>query len=298
MPEEGVDLTPGEQLLSTDEVLRLARLFVAAGVDKIRLTGGEPTLRSDLVELTSRLSALPGIKAVGLTSNGLTLGRKLAALKDAGLSLLNISLDTLLPERFVAMTRRQGHDRVLASIWKAVELGFDPVKVNVVVMRGVNDDEVPAFVELTRHAPLNVRFIEYMPFDGNVWSDSKMVPFRELLSSVQERFGPLERCLDPRGEVAKNYRVPGFQGSVSFITSMTKAFCSDCNRLRVMADGNLKVCLFGASEVSLRDAMREGASDDDLRAIVSAAVDRKKAAHAGMFELAAAPNRAMVKIGG
>lgn len=298
MPEEGVELTPGQQLLSTEEVLRLARLFVGAGVDKIRLTGGEPTLRSDLVELTRRLSSLPGIKAVGLTSNGLTLGRKLDALKDAGLSLLNISLDTLQPERFVAMTRRQGHERVMACIWKAVQLGFDPVKVNVVVMRGVNDDEVPAFVELTRHAPLNVRFIEYMPFDGNVWSDSKMVPFRELLGSVEERFGALERCPDPRGEVAKNYRVPGFQGSVSFITSMTKAFCADCNRLRVMADGNLKVCLFGANEVSLRDAMREGASDDDLRAIVSAAVDRKKAAHAGMFELAAAPNRAMVKIGG
>lgn len=273
-------------------------VFAAAGVDKIRLTGGEPTLRPDLVDITAGLSALPGVKAVGLTSNGLTLGRKLPALKDAGLSLLNISLDTLQPERFVAMTRRQGHDRVLRSIWQAAELGFDPVKVNVVVMRGVNDDEVPAFVELTRSAPVNVRFIEYMPFDGNVWSDAKMVPYRELLGAVQARYGELQRCDDPRGEVAKNFKVPGFVGSVSFITSMTKAFCSDCNRLRVMADGNLKVCLFGANEVSLRDAMREGATDADLRAIVSAAVDRKRAAHAGMFELAAAPNRAMVKIGG
>ncbi|KAL4431656.1 hypothetical protein ABPG77_001498 [Micractinium sp. CCAP 211/92] len=298
MPEEGVDLTPGADLLSTDEVLRLARLFAAAGVDKIRLTGGEPTLRADLVDITAGLHALPGVGAVGLTSNGLTLGRKLPALKEAGLSLLNISLDTLQPERFVAMTRRQGHDRVLATIRQAVQLGFNPVKVNVVVMRGVNDDEVPAFVELTRSAPINVRFIEYMPFDGNVWSDSKMVPYRELLQAVQARYGALERCADPRGEVAKNFKVPGFAGSVSFITSMTKAFCSDCNRLRVMADGNLKVCLFGANEVSLRDAMREGASDADLRAIVSAAVDRKRAAHAGMFELAAAPNRAMVKIGG
>ncbi|KAL4458905.1 hypothetical protein ABPG75_013770 [Micractinium tetrahymenae] len=298
MPEEGVDLTPSADLLSTAEVLRLARLFAASGVDKVRLTGGEPTLRSDLVDITAGLRALPGIKAVGLTSNGLTLGRKLPALKQAGLSLLNISLDTLQPERFVAMTRRQGHERVLGSIRQAVELGFNPVKVNVVVMRGVNEDEVPAFVELTRGVPVNVRFIEYMPFDGNVWSDSKMVPYRDLLQVVQARYGELERCADPRGEVAKNFKVPGFCGSVSFITSMTKAFCSDCNRLRVMADGNLKVCLFGANEVSLRDAMREGASDADLRAIVSAAVDRKRAAHAGMFELAAAPNRAMVKIGG
>lgn len=137
-----------------------------------------------------------------------------------------------------------------------------------------------------------------MPFDGNVWSDTKLVPYRELLEAVQARYGALHRLADPSGEVAKNFRVPGFVGSVSFVTSMTQAFCGDCNRLRVMADGALKVCLFGAGEVSLRDAMREGAGDDDLRAIVSAAVDRKKAAHAGMFEIAATRNRAMVRIGG
>lgn len=298
MPEEGVDLSPGAYLLSTAEVLRVARLFAAGGVNKVRLTGGEPTLRKDLVELTGQLSQLQGVQAVGITSNGLTLGRKLAALKEAGMSLLNISLDTLQPDRFVAMTRRQGHDRVLATIHQAVELGYDPVKVNAVVMRGVNEDEVPAFVELTRNSPINIRFIEYMPFDGNVWSEPKMAPYKDLLAAVQRDFGQLERCADPRGEVAKNFRVPGFRGTVSFITSMTKTFCSDCNRLRVMADGNLKVCLFGANEVSLRDAMREGATDEDLRAIVSAAVDRKRAAHAGMFELASAKNRAMVKIGG
>ncbi|EIE21586.1 molybdenum cofactor biosynthesis prote [Coccomyxa subellipsoidea C-169] len=299
MPEEGVDLTPNEDLMTTDEIMRLAELFAAAGVRKVRLTGGEPTLRRDLVELTAGIRALPGVQAVGLTTNGLTLSRKLAALHAAGLNLLNISVDTLRSDRFESMTRRRGHERVMGAIRHAVDLGYDPVKVNVVVMRGVNDDELCDFVELTRDAPLNVRFIEYMPFDGNVWSDSKMVPYAEMMAAVQQQYPQgLERCLDPRGEVAKNFRVPGFKGSVSFITSMTKAFCADCNRLRLMADGNLKVCLFGANEVSLRDAMREGASQDDLRAIISAAVDRKKAAHAGMFEIAKTRNRAMIKIGG
>lgn len=299
MPEAGVDLTKRSQLLSSDEIVRLAELFVAAGVDKIRLTGGEPTLRSDIVDLTRRLSALPGLTSLGITTNGIALARKLPELQAAGLTHLNISLDTLRADRFEAMTRRRGHARVLAAIGQALELGYDPVKVNVVVMRGVNDDEIGDFVEMTRHKAVNVRFIEYMPFDGNVWSDTKMVTYRQMMARVQEVHPEgLQRCHDPKGEVAKNFHFPGFKGSVSFITSMTSAFCSDCTRLRLMADGNLKVCLFGANEVSLRDALREGASNDDLRAVVSAAVDRKRAAHAGMFQLAASSNRAMVKIGG
>ncbi|KAG2498518.1 hypothetical protein HYH03_003769 [Edaphochlamys debaryana] len=302
MPDEGVALTPGGQLLTTPEIMRLARLFVSAGVTKVRLTGGEPTLRKDLPELVGALGALreQGLRSVGITSNGIVLGRQLPALQAAGLTAVNVSLDTLRPERFEVLARRPGHGRVMESIRTAVGLGYDPVKINVVVMRGVNDDEVPAFAALTREQPLNVRFIEYMPFDGNVWSDRKMVPFAELLSRIQSAFPgqPLERLDDPRGEVAKNYRLQGHVGSVSFITSMTDHFCGDCNRLRLMADGSLKVCLFGASEVSLRDAMRGGASDQDLAAIIGAAVGRKKAAHAGMHSLAAMPNRPMITIGG
>ncbi|GLI58614.1 hypothetical protein VaNZ11_000348 [Volvox africanus] len=302
MPDEGVALTPPQQLLTTQEILKLARIFVEAGVNKIRLTGGEPTLRRDVCELVRHLSALKpmGLRGVAITSNGIVLARQLPALKDAGLTAVNISLDTLRPERFEQLARRPGHRRVLESIRTAVALGYDPVKVNVVVMRGVNDDEVADFAALTRNQPINVRFIEYMPFDGNVWSDSKMVPYRELVSRIQTALpdNPLERLSDPTGEVAKNFRLTGHRGSVSFITSMTQQFCSDCNRLRLLADGNLKVCLFGASEVSLRDAMRGGASDDDLRAIISVAVGRKRAAHAGMFELAASANRPMITIGG
>lgn len=302
MPEEGVALTPRAELLTVAEIERLMRLFAAAGITKVRLTGGEPTLRPDLPDIVRRVAAISGVKDVGLTTNGLTLSRTLPTLRDAGLSLLNISLDTLRPDRFERMTRRRGHSRVLEAIQSAVRLGYDPVKVNVVVMRGVNDDEIGDFVELTRRDPVNVRFIEYMPFDGNVWSRDKLVPYREMMEAVLQRHGgdavPVQRCDDPTGEVAKNFRLQGHRGQVSFVTSMTSAFCGDCNRLRLMADGNLKVCLFGANEVSLRDAMRGGATDADLLAVISVAVDRKKAAHAGMFELARSKNRAMVKIGG
>eukprot|EP01023_Acetabularia_acetabulum_P003261 TRINITY_DN11381_c0_g1_i1.p1 TRINITY_DN11381_c0_g1~~TRINITY_DN11381_c0_g1_i1.p1 ORF type:complete len:497 (-),score=64.18 TRINITY_DN11381_c0_g1_i1:1963-3384(-) len=299
MPEEGVQLTPTEKLLSTEEILRVARIFVANGVDKIRLTGGEPTIRKDIVELCQELKSIPGLKFLAMTTNGLVLAKKLPLLKQAGLDGINISVDTLQEERFIKMTRRKGHDRVMTSIHKALEFQFDPVKVNVVVMKGQNEDEIPEFVELTRHLPLNVRFIEYMPFDGNVWSRQKMVSYREMMDIIQKRYNcALEVIPSPKSEVAKNFRMPGFAGSVSFITSMTQHFCHDCNRLRIMADGNLKVCLFGASEVSLLDAMREGASDEDLETVISAAVDRKKAAHAGMFEIAKRKNRAMIQIGG
>lgn len=231
---------------------RQARLFVEAGVDKIRLTGGEPTLRPDLVDIVGRLAALPGLSAIGLTSNGLALGRRLPQLQRAGLTHVNLSLDTLRADRFERLARRRGHARVLACVAQALALGYDPVKVNVVVMRGVNDDELAEFAALTRDAAINVRFIEYMPFDGNVWSDTKMVPFREMRAAVEAAHGPLQPVPGPASEVARNYRLPGHTGTVSFITSMTKAFCGDCNRLRIMADGNLKVCLFGANEVSLR----------------------------------------------
>jgi cyclic pyranopterin phosphate synthase len=298
MPAEGVELTPAAGLLTTPEILRLARLFAAEGVTKIRLTGGEPTLRRDLEVLVAALAAIPGVRDVGMTSNGLVLAKRLPALRAAGLSLLNLSLDTLRPERFERLARRRGHAHVLAALAAAAAAGFDPVKLNVVVMRGVNDDEAADFAALTRDAPVNVRFIEYMPFDGNVWSSDKLVPYAEVKARVEATHGPLARLPAPPGEVARNYALAGHRGSVSFVASMTRAFCGDCNRLRLMADGALKVCLFGAGEVSLRRAMREGATDAELRAVVGAAVGRKRAAHAGMFELARAPNRAMVKIGG
>ncbi|KAL7606705.1 GTP 3',8-cyclase, mitochondrial [Lactuca sativa] len=298
MPAEGVELTPGSKVMSQNEIVRLASLFVHSGVNKIRLTGGEPSIRKDIEEICSQLSNLRGLKTLAMTTNGLTLARKLPKLKECGLNLLNISLDTLVPAKFEFMTRRKGHERVMESIYTAVDLGYNPVKVNCVVMRGFNDDEICDFVELTKEKPINVRFIEFMPFDGNVWNVKKLVSYAEMLDIVGKRYTGIKRIQDHPTETAKNFTVEGHQGTVSFITSMTDHFCSGCNRLRLLADGNLKVCLFGPSEVSLRDPIREGADDNELRQIIGAAVKRKKGSHAGMFDIAKTPNRPMIHIGG
>ncbi|XP_047315041.1 GTP 3',8-cyclase, mitochondrial [Impatiens glandulifera] len=298
MPAEGVELTPNPELLSQSEIIRLANLFVRNGVDKIRLTGGEPTIRKDIEEICFQLSSLKGLKTLAMTTNGITLARKLPKLKSCGLTALNISLDTLVPAKFEFMTRRKGHEKVMESIQKAVELGYNPVKINCVVMRGFNDDEVCDFVELTRKNPINVRFIEFMPFDGNVWNVKKLVPYAELLDIVSKKFEGVKRIQDHPTETAKNYQIDGHCGSVSFITSMTEHFCAGCNRLRLLADGNFKVCLFGPSEVSLKNPLRSGADDDELKEIIAAAVKRKKATHDGMFDIAKTPNRPMIHIGG
>ncbi len=303
MPAEGVPLTPRDGLLTTAEIVRLARIFVAAGVDKIRLTGGEPLVRKDAEDVADALGTLPGLRALALTTNGLLLERKLDRLHRAGLTHLNLSLDTLRADRFQSLTLRPGLDRVLAALDLALDYGYadGTLKVNCVVMRGVNDDEVEDFVALTETLPIEVRFIEFMPFGGNAWANDRLVPYRELLDRVGERFA-LERVADGPTETAKTYRVAGHAGRIGFITSMTTPFCDGCNRLRLTADGALKVCLFGRAEVSLRDPMRAGASDDDLRATIRAAVLRKAAAHDGMSEIADAArrdeNRPMILIGG
>ncbi|KAL0561915.1 hypothetical protein IC582_002360 [Cucumis melo] len=298
MPAEGVDLTSTPKLLTRNEIMRLANLFVSSGVNKIRLTGGEPTIRKDIEDICLELSNLKGLKTLAMTTNGIVLARKLPKLKECGLSAINISLDTLVPAKFEFMTRRKGHEKVMESINAAVDLGYNPVKVNCVIMRGFNDDEICNFVELTREKPINIRFIEFMPFDGNVWNVKKLVPYSEILQTVTKNFVNLTRLGDHPTETAKNFRIDGHQGTVSFITSMTEHFCAGCNRLRLLADGNFKVCLFGPSEVSLRDPLRQGADDNELREIIHAAVRRKKASHAGMFDIAKTANRPMIHIGG
>ncbi|CAH9096331.1 unnamed protein product [Cuscuta europaea] len=184
MPSDGVDLTPNPQLLTRSEIFRLANLFVTSGASKIRLTGGEPTIRKDLEDICLDLSNLEGLRTLAMTTNGITLARKLVRLKECGLNLVNISLDTLVPAKFEFMTRRKGHERVMESIQAAIDLGYNPVKVNCVVMRGFNDDEICDFVEMTRQKPINVRFIEFMPFDGNVWNVKKLVPYKEMFDIV------------------------------------------------------------------------------------------------------------------
>ncbi|XP_040105693.1 molybdenum cofactor biosynthesis protein 1 isoform X2 [Oryx dammah] len=283
MPEEGVPLTPKADLLTTEEILTLARLFVKEGVDKIRLTGGEPLIRPDVVDIVAQLRRLEGLRTIGITTNGINLARLLPQLQKAGLSAINISLDTLVPAKFEFIVRRKGFHKVMEGIHKAIELGYSPVKVNCVVMRGLNEDELLDFVALTEGLPLDVRFIEYMPFDGNRWNFKKMVSYKEMLDTLRQQWPDLEKLPEEESSTAKAFKIPGFRGQVSFITSMSEHFCGTCNRLRITADGNLKVCLFGNSEVSLRDHLRSGASEEELLRVIGAAVGRKKRQHAELF---------------
>nr|XP_044632561.1 molybdenum cofactor biosynthesis protein 1 isoform X3 [Equus asinus] len=231
----------------------------------------------------AQLHRLEGLRTIGVTTNGINLARLLPSLQKAGLSAINISLDTLVPAKFEFIVRRKGFHKVMEGIHKAIELGYNPVKVNCVVMRGLNEDELLNFVALTKGLPLDVRFIEYMPFDGNKWNFRKMVSYKEMLDTLRQQWPELEKLPEEESSTAKAFKIPGFRGQVSFITSMSEHFCGTCNRLRITADGNLKVCLFGNSEVSLRDHLRAGASEEELLRIIGAAVGRKKQQHAELF---------------
>ncbi|KAJ5994064.1 Molybdenum cofactor synthesis C-terminal [Penicillium sp. IBT 35674x] len=337
MPEEGVELSPPARLLTSPEIVYLSSLFVSQGVTKIRLTGGEPTVRKDIVPLMQRIGQLRenGLRELCLTTNGISLHRKLDPMVEAGLTGVNLSLDTLDPFQFQIMTRRKGFDAVMKSIDRILEmnkLGAGiKLKINCVVMRGMNDREILPFVELGRELPIEVRFIEYMPFDGNKWNQGKMFSYEEMLAVIREKYPSLEKVVGHKNDTSKTYMVPGFEGRVGFITSMTHNFCGTCNRLRITGDGNLKVCLFGNAEVSLRDIIRkendgqpidedalkelrlletvqEAArlSDEgglipererELLDIIGLAVKRKKEKHAGMGELENMKNRPMILIG-
>lgn len=300
MPSEGVDLTPQQKLLSTGEIIQLSKLFVKEGIKKIRLTGGEPLVRSDLVEIVGALNELRqyGLQNIAMTTNGITLSKKLPQLKAHGLDSLNISLDTLVPAKFEFITRRKGWDRVIKAIDTAIELGYGPVKVNCVVMRGVNEEEICDFVSFTEKKNVDIRFIEYMPFDGNKWNFKKMMSYQDMLKTITAKFPDLYRISDKPNDTSKAYKIPGFEGQVGFITSMSEHFCGSCNRLRLTADGNLKVCLFGNSEVSLRDLIRTTDNEEEILSVIGAAVKRKKKQHAGMLSLAGMKNRPMILIGG
>ncbi|CAK8680214.1 unnamed protein product [Clavelina lepadiformis] len=305
MPEDGVSLSPKERLLSTEEIVKVARIFVHQGVNKIRLTGGEPLIRPDLPDIIAELSKLKQVdasgnantlKTIGITTNAIVLAKKLPALKEAGLDSINVSLDTLNPLRFELITRRKGWDRVMRGIEQALEMGFFPVKINCVVMNGMNEDEICDFVKLTEKLAVDVRFIEYMPFDGNKWNKDKLVSYKNMLKTINGNFSNILKLTDSENDTSKAFKVSGFNGQFGFITSMSDHFCGTCNRLRITADGNLKVCLFGNSEVSLRDEIRSGKSDDELLEVIGSAVQRKKQKHAGMLNIAKTKNRPMILI--
>ncbi|KAK2062664.1 molybdenum cofactor biosynthesis protein A [Colletotrichum caudatum] len=340
MPEEGVPLSPTSELLTTPEIVLLSSVFVSQGVTKIRLTGGEPTVRRDIVPLMQQIGALRprGLRELCLTTNGLSLHRKLDSMVEAGLTGVNLSLDTLDPHMFRVMTRRNGFDAVKKSINRILELNRHGAgikfKINCVVMRGRNDAEIVPFVDMTRDTDVEVRFIEYMPFDGNKWNKGKMLGYAEMLDVIRARHPTLAKVQDHKNDTSKTWHVPGFAGRIGFITSMTHNFCGTCNRLRITSDGNLKVCLFGNTEVSLRDILRKSNNGDpiddnaafeamkqiemgrrqgladsaeplgaalneaELLRVIGMAVKRKKEKHAGIGALEHMKNRPMILIGG
>ncbi|MEQ1933749.1 MAG: GTP 3',8-cyclase MoaA [Fimbriimonadaceae bacterium] len=297
MPPEGLDWLKRADILSFEEIERLARLFVQMGVSKIRLTGGEPTVRKDLAELMTRLSAIDGVRSLLMTTNGTTLAAKAKIYRQAGLTGLNISLDSLKREKFLEITLRDELDRVLSGIDAALDAGFESVKINVVVMEGVNDDELLDFVELARNRPLTVRFIEFMPFEGNGWRPASMVSFAQMRRVIESEHELIPIDVE-KNAVGKDFTIAGFLGEIGFVTSMTESFCGTCNRVRLTAEGAFKPCLFSGAEVSLRDPMRAGASDEELAAIVRSGLEKKWKAHPPMTLLPQISNRSMVAIGG
>lgn len=297
MPPEGIDWKHRNELLSFEEVLRVARVFVDMGVDKIRLTGGEPLTRRNLDGLIEQLSGLEGLQTIAMTTNGIGLAEQAQRLKDAGLTALNISLDTLRAERFLQIAKRDYFDAVLAGIAAALTVGFSSIKLNVVVMAGFNEDEILDFVDFVKDKPMNVRFIEYMPFKNNAWSQADVYPFAAMKRQIESCY-ELIPIAPEFGAVAKDYRLPNHPGTVSFITSMTDSFCATCNRLRLTSDGQIKSCLFHPAEVNIRDAMRTGISDATLESLIQSAVLQKQEAHPPMDELLNVENRAMIEIGG
>ncbi len=285
--------------LDADALERLVRVLAGLGIRKVRLTGGEPTVRPDLVEIVRRLRGLPGIETLALTTNGVHLARLAVPLRDAGLEKLNVSLDSLRPERFEAITGRSKLDAVLRGIEAALAAGFEPLKVNVVVVRGVNDDELLDFVALGRDRAINVRFIEYMPFRENGWRREGLVPFEEMRDRIAARhaLAPVGRG-ERTGGVAKDFAAAGHAGLISFITPISEDFCGRCNRLRITADGRLKTCLFAPAGVDLARALREGADDGALAMLVLEALASKPEAHPAAEELCARQDQAMNVIGG
>ena len=274
MPESGVDFVRGERLLTTEEIVRLVEILSRLGVSKLRFTGGEPLIRKDIVHLVSRASRLPAVEQVHITTNGILLRRYLDRLVDAGLSGVNISLDTLQEQRFLQITRRDMLSDVIAAIHSAVER-LRTVKINVVAMRGVNDDELVDFARLTLNLPVTVRFIELMPFDSDqVWKTGRFLSVDRMKSTLMETW-PQMMPLQGSATETWSARIPGGRGQVALIPAFTRSLCGQCNRIRVTADGRLRNCLYSESEYSLRNVLRGNGTDEDIIRVLHRGIHEK-----------------------
>ncbi len=298
MPEEDYEFTPASRLMQPHEIESIARTFVENGVNKIRLTGGEPLVRKDAADIITRLSKLP--VDLSLTTNATRLHDFADVLEKARVRSLNISLDTLDADKFNIITRRDGFQKVMDNIHLMLDRGFQ-VKVNVVVMKGLNDSEILDFIAWTKDLPVQVRFIEFMPFDGNRWTSNQVFTWKDMLDRIEEKYTPL-RLHDGVNDTDKKYRIEGHKGSFSVISTMSAPFCSGCNRMRLTADGKMKNCLFSTKETDLLGALR---NSEDILPLIMESIGAKAKELGGQFtkdfekiHTEDLHNRSMISIGG
>ncbi len=299
MPPEGIKLRSHEEMLTYEEIARLVEAAATIGVSKIRLTGGEPLARRGLPDLGRLIAAAPGVDDISMTTNGTLLARHADALAAAGLNRVNVSLDTLRPERFRQIARRGALADVWAGIEAAQRAGLTPIKLNAVVVRGINEDEVTDFAQMTLARPWHVRFIEVMPLGANAaWAGDGYAPLTEVRARIEAVFGALEPVGGPAGNgPARYYRVPGGAGTLGFITPVSEHFCFSCNRLRLTADGKLRPCLLSDAELDLRAPLRDGASRQELADLLLSAIMDKPGGH-HLAQGQAPSEREMAEIGG
>ncbi len=292
-------LKPRHEILTFEEIERLVRLFVGLGVEKIRLTGGEPLLRRDVERLVGRVAALPGVQDLALTTNGFLFPTKGRALRAAGLKRVSFSMDSLDAANFKKITGRDGLAEVLASVRLAKELGLHPVKVNAVVIRGINDHEIVALADFARQEEISFRFIEFMPLDSSrTWLKELVVPSRDILARLQEHFDLQPVVSANRSETARRWKFAEGRGEIGLIAPVSEPFCGHCNRLRLTADGKVRTCLFSLDEHDLKGPMRAGASDHELEERMRAIVRQKEAGHRIGQPDFKQPERTMSCIGG
>lgn len=300
MPEQGIELKPGSSYMQKDEVIAIASEFVRLGVRKIRLTGGEPLVRKDAAEIIGALSGM-GVE-IAITTNAVLVDQFVDVFEECGIRALNVSIDTFNPERMKSIVRRDYAERILRNIEMLQERNFK-LKLNAVLVKGMNDDELIDFIEYTRHRNVEFRFIEFMPFDGNKWDKSRCVSYEDILNAARNVYGEkVTRQIDGPNDTARHFRVDGFAGSFAVISSITNPFCDTCNRLRLTADGKMRNCLFSGAETDLLAALRSG---EALEPLIRKSVEKKKAIRAGYEpsdDNADVPSdinqRAMVAIGG
>lgn len=302
MPAGQIEWLPRAELLTYEEIARLARIMVGMGVEKVRLTGGEPLARRDLDRLVALLARIEGLRSISMTTNGYWLPQMARRLREAGLGSVNISLDTLRRERFVELTRRDYFSRVLEGIEAAREAGLGPIKINAVLMRGINDDEVGDFARWAAEMGFEVRFIEFMPLDGDRrWNRDRVVTAGEILERLQQQLGPVEPLNNDACDPARLYRVrtgSGREATVGIIPTVSGPFCQHCDRIRLTADGHVRNCLFAVEEQDLKPLLRGGADDRTLAGAIAKAVWVKWKGHLINLPGFERPQRAMYAIGG